>query len=187
MKRFAFLFVVIMAMVSTVSAQKITLDGSWAMLKEVGTYIVEVNYTDLKINDQPVDEFLKAQDEKFNNAWNTEILPQSAQYAALIPNYANNKFTLDLLNPQYKFVLTVNRLKLGFSGGAFIPFAGAKAGGANIGGEMKIYDVKSGDLLGTMTFEDVQGVSAMSDAQRWGMSYYELGKRLKKAVKKVKK
>ena len=187
MKKIAFWIVAMMAFVSTVSAQKLALDGDWLMLKGSGTYILEVDYADLKIEDQTVEEFLKAQDEKFNNAWATEIVPQSAQYAALVPNYANSKFTLDLLNPQYKFVIKVNRLKLGFGGGAFIPFAGAKAGGANICGEMKVYDVQSGEMLGSMTFDDVQGVSATSDAQRWGMSYYELGKRLKKAVKKIKK
>lgn len=46
--------------------------------------------------------------------------------------------------------------------------------------------MKSGELLGTMTFENIQGVSATSDAQRWGMSYYDLGRRLKKALKKAK-
>ena len=186
MKKIAFLFVAMMAMFSTVSAQNLTLEGSWVKLKEAGTYTMEVVYTDMKIEDQTVEEFLKTQDEKFNNAWATEIVPQSAQYATFIPYYANGKFTLDLANPQYKFVLKVNRLKLGFAGGAFIPFAGAKAGGANISGTMEFYDVKSGELLGTMTFENIQGVSAASDAQRWGMSYYDLGRRLKKALKKVK-
>ncbi len=182
----------IVAMVSTVSAQKITLDGSWAALKGAGTYILEVDYSALQVEDKkdevfkPVDEFLKGCDEKFCNAWNTEIMPGSVAYALMVPNYANKKFTYDQLNPEYKFVLKVERLKLGFAGGAFIPFAGAKAGGGNISGEMRLYDAKSGELLGSMVFEDVQGVSHVTDAVRWGMSYYELGKRLKKAVKKAK-
>lgn len=186
MKKIVSLFVAIMA-ISAVSAQEIVLDGSWAMLKEAGTYILSVDYSDLKIDDKPVSEFLETQEEKFRNAWESEIVPQSAQFAVVVPYYTNKNFTLDLQNPQYKFVLKVNTLDLGFGGGAFIPFAGAKAGGANISGEMKVYDAKSDELLGSMTFEDIKGVSAISDAQRWGMSYYELGKRLKKAVKKYKK
>ena len=70
MKRIAFFFMAIVAMVSTVSAQKITLDGSWAALKGVGTYILEVDYSALQVEDKkdevfkPVDEFLKGCDEK---------------------------------------------------------------------------------------------------------------------------
>lgn len=192
MKKIAFWFVAMMAMVSTVSAQKITLDGSWAALKGAGTYALEVDYSALQVEDKEtgefksVEEFLKTRDEKFCNAWNTEIVPGSAAYALLVPNYANKKFTYDQVAPEYKFVLKVDRLKLGFAGGAFIPFAGAKAGGGNISGEMKMYDAKSGELLGSAVFEDVQGVSHVTDAVRWGMSYYELGKRLMKAVKKAK-
>ncbi len=192
MKKIAFWFVAMMAMVSTVSAQKITLDGSWAALKGAGTYALEVDYSALQIEDKEtgefksVEEFLKTRDEKFCNAWNTEIVPGSAAYALLVPNYANKKFTYDQMAPEYKFVLKVDRLKLGFAGGAFIPFAGAKAGGGNISGEMKMYDAKSGELLGSVVFEDVQGVSHVTDAVRWGLSYYELGKRLMKAVKKAK-
>lgn len=185
MKKMVFMLVAMLAMTSTVLAQEITLDGSWAMLKEKGTYMLWVVYNDMKIGDKSVEEFLKTQDEKFVNDWNNEVVPQSMQYALLIPNYANKKFTVDQYNPQYKFLLKLNTLDLGFGGGAFIPFAGAKAGGAEISGELQVFSAKD-ELLGTMTFKEVKGVSVMTDAQRWGMSYYELGNRLKKAVKKYK-
>ncbi len=95
MKKMVFLLVAFLAMASTALAQEIKLDGSWAMLKEKGTYMLWVVYNDMKIGDKTVEEYLKEHDEEYVNDWNNEVVPQSMQYASLIPHYANKKFTVD--------------------------------------------------------------------------------------------
>ena len=172
-------------LVSFVSSAQITYDGDIKVWKGTAVYDVAFDYSALKINNQPSDEFLQAQDEDFRNDWKNVIVPGSEAMGMLVPSQVNDKFTWGT-NPQYKFVIKVTNITLGNAGQMFNPFSSVKAGGAVISGDIDIIDVASGEIVAVLHIDHLQGYPAYSDKDRWIMAYAELAKRTKKILKKAK-
>lgn len=185
MKRFILLVAAVCAAFA-VSAQELSYEGDIMMLKSAFTYDVEFNYDGLKVNDMELNEFLASMDDKFRNDWGSDIVVYSESCGKVLPIYINKKNTLDPANPQYIFVLKLDSLTLGNVSGMFNPFASNKSGGSVICGHLDILDAASRESLGVIKFNEIQGLSNISDKTRWGLAYYELGSRIKKMVKKMK-
>lgn len=179
-----FLLLVMMCLSFVLSAQ-VTYDGDIKVLKGTATYDVVFDYSALEIEDKPVAEYLQSRDDKFRNAWDSEIVPGSEQMGKIVPSQVNKNFTL-ATEPQYRFVIKLVGLKLGNAGQMFNPFSSTKAGGAVITGDMDIVDVASNEVVAVIHFNEIQGVSTFSDRDRWILAYSELVKKIKKVVKKAK-
>ena len=185
MKKLMLLVATICAAFS-VSAQSLSYEGDISMLKSVFAYDVEYNYDGLQVNGTELQEFLASMDDKFRAAWGPEIVTFSEAYGKAMPIAINKKNTLDPANAKYILVMNLDSLTLGNVSGMFNPFASSKSGGSIISGHIDILDAASRESLCVITFNEIQGLSNISDKTRWGLAYYELGKQIKKMVKKAK-
>ncbi len=181
-----FLFVFAIFAVSAVSAQNISYEGDITELKNTFSYDLRFNYDNLKVNGITVEEFLPTMDEKFRNDWDADIVVFSESVGKSIPILMNKKNTLDTTNPQYIFELKLNSLTLGNVSGLFNPFTSSKSGGSIITGTLEVFDAPTNNSVLVITFDEVQGISHVSDKMRWSLAYIEFAKRLKKIVKKAK-
>ena len=185
MKKISLFIVMMVSSVICANAQNLTFEGSIAALKSNGTYAVEFDYSNLHVENLPLEKFLATKDAKFNNDWESDIVISTENVAKSVPSDVNKKLVLNPEAPQYIFVIRLKALFLGNAGGQFVPFGG-KVGGANITGQIDILDAKTRKVEGIVHFSDVQGVSSFSDKTRWSMAYAFLVKPMKKMVKKAK-
>lgn len=181
-----FLFVFAIFAVSAVSAQSISHEGDITVLKNTFPYDLRINYDNLKVNGITVEEFLPTMDEKFRNDWDADIVVFSESVGKSIPILMNKKNTLDPTNAQYIFDLKLNSLTLGNVSGMFNPFTSNKSGGSIISGTLEVFEASTNSSVLVITFDEIQGLSNISDKMRWSLAYVELAKRLKKIVKKAK-
>lgn len=185
MKRVLLLLVAALSM-TVASAQTISYEGDITILNSPIIYDTEIVYEDLMVNDLPVDEFLQTMDEKFREAWSTEIVPFAETIGYGMPTCINRKNVLDPENPTYKIVLTLNSVNLGNVSGIFIPFSSMKAGGSIIDGTFEMFDAATNDSLLVIKFDQIQGQTDFSDSMRWALAYIDLAKKIKRTAKKAK-
>lgn len=185
MKRL-FLFFAALFAVALASAQTVSYEGDIKVLKAPITYDLVVEYVDLNVNGLPVAEFLPTMDDKFRNAWGTEIIPYAENVAKSIPIFINKGSVYDQNNPKYKLVLKLHSVTLGNVSGVFNPFASPKSGGSIIIGSLEMFDAATNASVLAVKFDKIQGVSHFSDSIRWGLAYVDLANRLKKMAKKAK-
>lgn len=185
MKR-VLLFLAAALSMTVASAQTISYEGDITILNSPIIYDTEIVYEDLMVNDLPVNEFLQTMDEKFREAWSTEIVPFAETIGYGMPTCINRKNVLDPENPTYKIVLTLNSLNLGSIGGIFNPFGTRKTGGSIIDGKMELFDAATNDSVLLITFNKIQGESDFSDSMRWALAYIDLAKKIKRTAKKAK-
>lgn len=185
MKRLLLLCTLISVM-SSVFAQEVSYEGDLLKLKGSGTYDIEFVYDSLLVEGMPMEEYLASKDEEYRNDWNTEVLVSVEAFGKVIPYGANKNFTLNPINPEYKFVLKLKSLSIGTMGQIFNPFTGVRSGGAVIGGEIDFIEVSTNTTLAVINFSEIQGIATYTDKDRWCMAYADLSKRIKKILKKVK-
>jgi len=189
MKKFSLMIGLMICAIAGVSAQSLTFEGNIEPLKNVGTYDVEFDYSELYVENLPVKEFLATKDGKFNNDWESDIVVTAEEVAKLLPAYFNKNLTFNTSSPKYVFVLRLKGLLLGNAGSQFIPFASAKAGGATITGQFDIMDAQTREVIGILHFNNFKGYNSgydFSDKGRWRMAYLTLVKPVKKLIKKTK-
>lgn len=185
------LIILALGAMMTASAQKqsLTYEGNVLMLKGNGSYDVKFDYSDLFVEGKQLDEFLASKDEKFRYDWESNIVVGAEQYGRAVPVFINKKFIHNPENPEYIFVIKLNSLMLGNAGAQFNPFAGAKAGGAVISGQIDIIQASTNEKVGALHFNELKGFASgfdFSDRARWQMAYVALGAEFKKMLKKVK-
>lgn len=185
MKRLLLLCTLISVM-SSVFAQEVSYEGNLLKFKGSGTYDIEFVYDSLLVEGMPMEEYLASKDEEYRNDWNTDVLVYVGEFCKEIPNAVNKKFTLNTINPEYKFVFKSKSLSIGTMGQVFNPFTSVREGGAVIGGEIDFIEVSTNTTLAVINFSEIQGPAGFTDKLRWCAAYVDLSKRIKKILKKVK-
>ena len=185
------LIILALGAMTAASAQKesLTYEGNVLMLKGNGSYDIKFDYSDLYVEGKQLDEFLASKDEKFRYDWESNIVVGAEQYGRAVPVFINKKFAYNTENPEYIFVLKITSLMLGNAGAQFNPFAGPKAGGATISGQIDIIQASTTEKVGALHFNNVKGFATgldFSDRARWQMAYVALGAAYKKMLKKMK-
>lgn len=160
--------------------------GSLAAVKQPVTAVVEFDYSRLAIDGKPEAEYLAAQDDKYRADWAGVVATSETFFAPMFDKYIKNGMKIDpAATPQYKIVVRIESLSLGSMGQMFNPFSGVKGGGAVISGTLCFINLATGEVDCTVSFTDVQGSSAYTEGQRWGVAYMYLMKNLGKLVKKA--
>lgn len=88
-----------------------------------------------------------------------------------------------LTDAKYKMVIYVDYMDMGNGGSSFNPFASVKAGGVIMKGRCDVIDVKAGQYVCRMAFDEVKGVGHPSETVRLGMTYFELASNIFKLAK----
>lgn len=161
--------------------------GSLAFIKNGGTATVVYDYSNLKVEGLPLDDFLASKDEKFYNDWESDIVPTAENGFAAFVSTMNKNFSAQVgseMSADYKIVLHLNELGLGNVSANFNPFGGVKGGGAKISGIVDFIDNKTGEKICVLKFNNIKGVNAYSDRDRWTLAYRALSKGLGKLAKK---
>lgn len=88
-----------------------------------------------------------------------------------------------LTDAKYKMVIYVDYMDMGNGGSSFNPFASVKAGGVIMKGRCEVIDVKAGQYVCRMAFDEVKGLGHPSETVRLGMTYFELASNIFKLAK----
>ena len=174
---FAFLLCGVNVMAKGKSPVSVT-SGSLDFIKKGGTAAVVFDYSGLQVNGLPLDDFLASQDEKFNNDWESVIVPDvELLFRNMCSMFLNRGSFIvspgDVVSTDdYKIVLRLTSLDLGSASGVYNPFAvSMKAGGAVISGSLEGIDNRSGETLCVVDFDKLQGAKGVSDKDRWSSAY----------------
>jgi hypothetical protein len=81
--------------------------------------------------------------------------------------------------------VNISDIEFGHAGGMFIPFGGAKAGGAVVSGTLVF--TKDGKEMATLPFKEIKGIGHVSETVRLAMAYYEVAQKLNDVMKKEAK
>lgn len=88
--------------------------------------------------------------------------------------------------PNYFGTIYVSDIDFGNGGASFIPFGGAKAGGAMLSGKIVFKD-NDGKEVAVLPFNYVCGIGHPSESVRFTLTYFELAKQLSALIKQETK
>jgi len=149
--------------------------GKSSVLKESSKALLEIDYSTTKVGTQTLDEYLKNRGDDFVRDW-----PRDKEVTATYFREHFNKkskglqVTTDAPAAFYKIVIHVNNLDMGNGGSAFVPFASAKAGGVIMIGTVDIIDLKTNEVVCSLSVDEVKGLGTPSETARLGLMYFEL-------------
>ena len=152
--------------------------GDISVLKNPSNAILEIDYSNTKVGNETLDEYLKGRGDDFVKDWprDREV---AANYFIGRFNKANKKGMQLIMGAangsyNYKIVIHVNNLDMGNGSGTFVPYASAKAGGVIMSGTVDIIDMKTNKVVCTLNVDEVKGLSGASETVRLGLMYFEL-------------
>ena len=149
--------------------------GKSSVLKESSTALLEIDYSTTTVGKQTLDEYLKSRGDDFVRDW-----PRDKEVTATYFKERFNKkskglhLTTDASAASYKVLIRVNNLDMGNGGSAFVPFASAKAGGVIMTGTVDIIDLKTNEVVCSISVDEVKGLGTPSETARLGLMYFEL-------------
>jgi len=150
--------------------------GSISVLKTPSEALLEVDYSEAKVGDKTIDEYLQERGEDFVRDW-TQDKEQAASQFKRYFNKKNKgmKLTADEALASYKLVIRVQKLDMGKATGAiFLTFAPATAGGCIMTGTIDIIDLRTTEVVCNFFIDEVQGVGNFSETMRLANMYVAL-------------
>ncbi|MDR0828912.1 MAG: hypothetical protein LBN95_02220 [Prevotellaceae bacterium] len=184
MKKLLFTFVCLFGAMSLFAGNPVSVkSGDVSVLKDVTTALLELDFSNATVEGKTIDEYLESRGSDF-----VRDFPQDKEYSALMFAAQYNKknkglhVATDVSDAVLKFVIHVDKLDYGNAHGQFMPFASAKSGGCIISGTIDIIDLKTNEIVLTLSIDEVKGLANVSDKIRLGLCFFELGS----SVAKVK-
>ena len=186
MKRLLTFLVLLLAVVDIYADNPVTVKaGNPVVFNEVSQALIVVDYSKTMVKDQTLDVYLKSRGEDFVRDW-PQDQDKALEYFVVRFNKKNKKgmqLGKNLTDAKYKMVIYVDYMDMGNGGSTFIPFASSKAGGVIMKGRCDVIDVKAGQYVCRMDFDEVKGVGHPSETVRLGMTYFELASNIFKLAK----
>ena len=158
--------------------------GTVSVLKNSSKALWEIDYSNAKVGDKTLDEYLQSRGEDFVKDW-----PRDKEIAA---NYFRDRFnkknkgmklTEEVSAASHKIVIRVNYLDMGNGASFLMPYASAKAGGCIMSGTIDIIDIKTNEVVCVLNVDKVKGNGTFSETIRLGLMYFELATLISKLKK----
>lgn len=186
MKRFLSIVMLLLSVVGIYAGNPVTVKaGNPVVFNETSQALVVVDYSKTMVKDQTLDAYLKSRGEDFVRDW-PQDQDKALEYFVVRFNKKNKKgmqIGRHLTDAKYKMVIYVDYMDMGNGGSSFNPFASVKAGGVIMKGRCDVIDVKAGQYVCRMVFDEVKGVGHPSETVRLGMTYFELASNIFKLAK----
>lgn len=186
MKRLLSIVMLLLSVVGIYAGNPVTVKaGNPVVFNETSQALVVVDYSKTMVKDQTLDAYLKSRGEDFVRDW-PQDQDKALEYFVVRFNKKNKKgmqIGRHLTDVKYKMVIYVDYMDMGNGGSSFNPFASVKAGGVIMKGRCDVIDVKAGQYVCRMVFDEVKGVGHPSETVRLGMTYFELASNIFKLAK----
>lgn len=195
MKKILLFAMVLLSSLALQAKDELTLEtGSLTeLMNKENRVLFNVDYSKAKIpydgETYNLNGYLKKRGDDFVADWKADS-QHAFQYLPVRYNQKNKKGAkaLETESGAHDILCTVQLtdIDFGYSGGAFIPFSGAKEGGCRISGKLVFTD-KNKKQIAVIPFSKVKGMGHGSETVRLGMSYFELMNQLGDLIKKENK
>lgn len=186
MKRLLSIVMLLLSVVGIYADNPVTVKaGNPVVFNETSQALVVVDYSKTMVKDQTLDAYLKSRGEDFVRDW-PQDQDKALEYFVVRFNKKNKKgmqIGRHLTDAKYKMVIYVDYMDMGNGGSSFNPFASVKAGGVIMKGRCDVIDVKAGQYVCRMAFDEVKGLGNPSETVRLGMTYFELASNIFKLAK----
>lgn len=186
MKRLLSIVMLLLSVVGIYAGNPVTVKaGNPVVFNETSQALVVVDYSKTMVKDQTLDAYLKSRGEDFVRDW-PQDQDKALEYFVVRFNKKNKKgmqIGRHLTDAKYKMVIYVDYMDMGNGGSSFNPFASVKAGGVIMKGRCDVIDVKAGQYVCRMVFDEVKGLGHPSETVRLGMTYFELASNIFKLAK----
>lgn len=186
MKRLLSIVMLLLSVVEIYAGNPVTVKaGNPVVFNETSQALVVVDYSKTMVKDQTLDAYLKSRGEDFVRDW-PQDQDKALEYFVVRFNKKNKKgmqIGRHLTDAKYKMVIYVDYMDMGNGGSSFNPFASVKAGGVIMKGRCDVIDVKAGQYVCRMVFDEVKGLGHPSETVRLGMTYFELASNIFKLAK----
>ena len=186
MKRLLSIVMLLLSVVGIYAGNPVTVNaGNPVVFNETSQALVVVDYSKTMVKDQTLDAYLKSRGEDFVRDW-PQDQDKALEYFVVRFNKKNKKgmqIGRHLTDAKYKMVIYVDYMDMGNGGSSFNPFASVKAGGVIMKGRCDVIDVKAGQYVCRMVFDEVKGLGHPSETVRLGMTYVELASNIFKLAK----
>ena len=186
MKRLLSIVMLLLSVVGIYAGNPVTVKaGNPVVFNETSQALVVVDYSKTMVKDQTLDAYLKSRGEDFVRDW-PQDQDKALEYFVVRFNKKNKKgmqIGRHLTDAKYKMVIYVDYVDMGNGGSSFNPFASVKAGGVIMKGRCDVIDVKAGQYVCRMVFDEVKGLGHPSETIRLGMTYFELASNIFKLAK----
>lgn len=186
MKRLLSIVMLLLSVIGIYAGNPVTVKaGNPVVFNETSQALVVVDYSKTMVKDQTLNAYLKSRGEDFVRDW-PQDQDKALEYFVVRFNKKNKKgmqIGRHLTDAKYKMVIYVDYMDMGNGGSSFNPFASVKAGGVIMKGRCDVIDVKAGQYVCRMVFDEVKGVGHPSETVRLGMTYFELASNIFKLAK----
>lgn len=186
MKRLLSIVMLLLSVIGIYAGNPVTVKaGNPVVFNEASQALVVVDYSKTMVKDQTLDAYLKSRGEDFVRDW-PQDQDKALEYFVVRFNKKNKKgmqIGRHLTDAKYKMVIYVDYMDMGNGGSSFNPFASVKAGGVIMKGRCDVIDVKAGQYVCRMMFDEVKGLGHPSETVRLGMTYFELASNIFKLAK----
>ncbi len=177
MKRLLTFFVMLVAALGMYADNPVVVTaGNPVVFNEAVRALVEVDYSKTMVKDQTLEEYLTGRGEDFVRDWPNDKA-KALEYFTYRFNKKNKKgmqIAKNLTDAKYKMVIYIDWMDMGNGASGFLPWSGSKAGGVIIKGRCDVIDIKAGQYVCRMTFDEVKGSANPSETTRMGMAYFYL-------------
>lgn len=186
MKRLLSIVMLLLSVVGIYAGNPVTVKaGNPVVFNETSQALVVVDYSKTMVKDQTLDAYLKSRGEDFVRDW-PQDQDKALEYFVVRFNKKNKKgmqIGRHLTDAKYKMVIYVDYMDMGNGGSSSNPFASVKAGGVIMKGRCDVIDMKAGQYVCRMVFDEVKGLGHPSETVRLGMTYFELASNIFKLAK----
>ena len=153
--------------------------GDISVLKKLSKAQFVVDYSNTKVGDQTLEEYLKGRGEDWVRDWPRDKETAASYFKTRFNKKSKGmKIVTDVSNITHKIVIHVNVLDVGNAFGTFLPMAGAKAGGVIMTGTIDVIDLEKGEVECVLFVDEVKGKGHMFETARLGLMYDMLAKQI---------
>jgi hypothetical protein len=144
------------------------ISGDISILKIKSLAFLEVDYSETKIGDQTLEEYLISRGDKNWTRDNELAIPFFSTW--MKRKSKGIKMTENMTEASYKIIIHVKMLDLGFGGGAFVPLT-VKLGGCVLYGTIDIIDLKTNETVCILDVNNLKGDKHNLQTVRLGYMY----------------
>ncbi len=157
--------------------------GSLSVLRETATAIVEIDYSETKIGDMPLAEYLKEEGGRLERDWQTINESVIAIYEYILRKNKGLKVVKYVTGVPYRMVVHVNSFTKGSGAAALTNAVLWKSGGMTMNGTVEIVDAATGEVVLAIDIDGLKGESGVNMRSRLLGMHVELAKQIRKLAK----
>ncbi len=158
--------------------------GDLSVLRENATAIVEIDYSETKIGDMPLAEYLKEEGGRLEKDWQTVNESNIATYEYIFRRNKGMKVVKYVTDVPYRMIVRVNSITKGSGFAALTNAVLWKSGGMAMNGTVEIVDVATGEVVLAIDVDGLKGDSGVNMPSRLMSMHVVLAKQIRKLAKR---